>query len=94
MWPKHNMAFFFLDFIFPLFPKHSPDQSEKTNHFLVSESRFQRVLIKRVNSSKPSTSHAGAQQNQCRNSVGEEATQQLLKFPTELNNSRQHVQLL
>lgn len=48
MWPKHKMIFFILlNFIFFLFPKHRPDQCEMSAQFLVSESSFQRVLVKR-----------------------------------------------
>lgn len=54
---------------------------------------FQRVLIKREASSILATSHVGSQKSQCRNSVRGEATQQLFRFPTGVNNSRQHVQL-
>lgn len=85
--------FFALNFIFFLFLKHSLEQDEKCRHFLVSEPSFSRVLIKRMTSSKQSTS-IQEPNKQCRNPVGEATTQQLLRLPTGVNNSRQHVQLL
>jgi len=46
MWTKHKIAFLFLDCISFLFPKHSPEQGEKSSHFFIFELSFNKSLLR------------------------------------------------